>query len=85
MVVTNNLNVQGSNFRIGNAIFNTTELFNGLLDDVRVYSTALSESEIGRLASQSISSAAPEPTTGLMALLGVVGLGLFRRQRRRRR
>ena len=73
LVVTNNLNVQGSNFRIGNAIFDS-ELFNGLIDDVRVYDNALSQSEISALAS------IPEPSA--VALLGLGGLALLIRRRK---
>jgi hypothetical protein len=47
--------------------------YNGMLDDVRIYNTVLSESEINALI--------PEPAT--LALLSLGGLGLLRVRRRR--
>ena len=48
--------------------------FNGNIDELRIYNTALSEGEIGRLA-------IPEPSTGVLALLGAMMIG-FRRRRK---
>lgn len=70
-LVVGALNVGSANFRIGST--NSGEIFNGLIDDVRVYDTALSESAIGGLANP-----APIPTPAALpaglALLGVIGL-----------
>ena len=69
-VVTNNMNVQGVNFRLGSNR-NDSEEFNGLLDDVRIYDNALSGSEVAALV--------PEP--GSLALLGLGGLFVLQRRR----
>ena len=73
LVVTNDLNVQGINFRIGTDRSGANS-FNGLIDDVRVYSDAQSASQIAALA------AVPEPST--TALLGLGGLALILRRRK---
>jgi hypothetical protein len=52
--------------------------FNGQIDDLRIYNTALSAGEIGVLA------AIPEPSTGLVTAAGLGLLGLRRRPRRGR-
>ncbi|MBT3199105.1 MAG: LamG domain-containing protein [Phycisphaerales bacterium] len=69
--VIGDLTVGAQKFRIGST--NNGEYFNGLLDDMRVYNTALSESEISGLS-------VPEPAT--MSLLALGGLAILRRRRR---
>ena len=69
--VIGDLNVAALDFRIGSSPYNG---FNGLLDDVRVYSDAQSASQIAALA------AVPEPST--TALLGLGGLALILRRRK---
>jgi hypothetical protein len=71
-VLSGDLAVGAANFRIGTTNF--AEYLTGLLDDVRVYDTVLSEAEIGDLA------AAPEPAT--MSLLALGGLAILRRRRK---
>jgi hypothetical protein len=66
------LAVGAANFRIGST--NSGEFMNGLIDDVRVYDNALSQSEISTLAS------IPEPSA--VALLGLGGLALLIRRRK---
>ena len=70
--VISDLNVAAANFGIGSRT--GSEPFSGLIDDVRVYDSALSESEISTLAS------IPEPST--TALLGLGGLALILRRRK---
>jgi hypothetical protein len=73
-IITTN---SGDNTRFGNQFSGVpSEFFNGSMDKVRVYSNALSGSEVAALASTS----APEPTTGLLLLGGGV-LALIRRRR----
>ncbi len=45
----------------------------GLVDEIRVYDTVLSDSEMRALAS------VPEPTTGLLLIAGLLGLAARRR------
>jgi hypothetical protein len=78
-VLGGNLNVTAANFRIGST--NGGEFFDGLVDDVRVYDTALSELEIGALAAQT-AAGVPEPTS--LALMSLLGIVCFRRTRRNR-
>ena len=51
------------------------ENFLGLVDDVRIYDTALTASEISSLV------AVPEPTTAGVLALGAIALGARRRTR----
>ena len=54
-------------------------LLNGVLDDVHIYDRALSPSEVATLF------AVPEPNTALLLGIGMMGLGMRRRQRTHRR
>jgi len=96
---TGNLpNVQPTNFFLGRAA-NTAETLNGRLDDVGVFSHVLSDggvtvgnpvdpgSEIGFLynggTGNTIAALIPEPSTLMLAILSLLGLGLLGRRRRR--
>jgi hypothetical protein len=59
------------NWNIGRDSKNTTRLFTGLIDDVRIYNNALTAAEVKALI--------PEPAT--LAMLGLGGLTLLRRNR----
>ncbi|MCH8922786.1 MAG: PEP-CTERM sorting domain-containing protein [Planctomycetes bacterium] len=50
-----------------------------LIDEGRIYNTALAAQEISELTLVEI----PEPSTLLLAAIGLLGLGMARRQRRR--
>ncbi|MCH2169498.1 PEP-CTERM sorting domain-containing protein [Myxococcota bacterium] len=66
-------------FLIGQAIANTgtrVEGFQGFIDDVYIYNRALSPTEVSTLY-----SAVPEPSTGLLLSLGIIGMTLQRRRR----
>ncbi|NQT40435.1 MAG: LamG domain-containing protein [Planctomycetes bacterium] len=68
-------NIGNNNFFIGS--FGTGERFNGQLDDVRVYTGALSEEQLRELAFQPV----PEPSTVVLLALGILALLPLRRRR----
>ncbi|SHK42964.1 PEP-CTERM protein-sorting domain-containing protein/Myxococcales GC_trans_RRR domain-containing protein/MYXO-CTERM domain-containing protein [Rubritalea squalenifaciens DSM 18772] len=63
-----------NNFVIGGNSNLTADLFNGLMDEVRIYDTALTEQEI--------IDAATVPEPGATALLGLAGVALLLRRRK---
>jgi hypothetical protein len=71
-----NISSGGSFTRFGRQYGPHAEYFNGTLDNVRIYDGALSASEINAV------SAVPEPSSALMVLAGLAGLGALRRRRR---
>ena len=64
---TGGLNIGAANFRVGSTN-SGGEFCNGLLDDVRIYDTALTSSEIGTIAG------IPEPSTIILLVTGLIGL-----------
>ena len=62
----------GHRYRFGDGIYQ------GLIDDVRIYNTALSTTQIGALANAS--TAVPEPSTFILLALGLVSIGGIRYQ-----
>ncbi len=74
----NNISTQGSGAWIGGASSGTYGIFNGLMDDVAIWvGTALTIDEARGL----YLAAVPEPSTFLLAALGVLGLLSLRRRR----
>lgn len=61
---------------IGKSYYSGTDrrFFNGLIDDVRIYDSALSAEEINALA------VVPAPTSLILAISGLGGLALFRKR-----
>ena len=64
----------GTDTRLGAQFQNFGEYFNGELDEIEIYSGALSENEIASLASVK-PGVVPIPTSGLLLLSALVGLG----------
>lgn len=69
------MNTQAGTFEIGGLNLFGNNWPEGLIDDVRVYNTALSASDIADLAQR-----VPEPSSILLGLLGATGVALCRRK-----
>ena len=64
-------------FAIGaNSSWNSTH-FDGLIDEVRIYNTALTQSEV----QSAMSSPIPEPGRAMLAMTGMIAALFFRRRR----
>lgn len=74
------LGTGGSDTRFGRQFDGHAEYFNGFIDDVRVYNTALSAAEIAAIANPT--SPIPEPETYAMMLAGLGLLGFMARRRK---
>ncbi len=68
-------------FAIG-AEVNASNHFRGLIDDFRIYNRALSEADAAQLFSEGPGFVVPEPTSSVLAVVGLLSLGLVRRRRR---
>ncbi|MFM8330130.1 MAG: LamG domain-containing protein [Candidatus Methylumidiphilus sp.] len=62
----------GSNTRLGNQFSPYAEYFHGIIDDVRIYDSVLTATDIANLASPT--SAIPEPSSILLLVIGFAGL-----------
>jgi len=65
---------------LGKRIDLPTNLYTGLMDDIRIYNRALSSSDITEL--QNEPNPVPEPSTMLLLGSGLAGLGWYRRRRK---
>ena len=65
--------------RIGNSISGSWSYWNGMIDDVQIYNTALNAGQIQTVMAGNI---IPEPSTIVLAASGLLCLGLFARRRR---
>ncbi len=68
--------LSGSDTRLGRQFGDLSEYFNGTIDDVRIYNTALSAAEIANLAAP-----VPEPATMLLMGTGLAVLAGVRRKK----
>ena len=77
-------NDNDSNMMIGNNPDNTARGWDGVIDDVAIWNTALTDEEVLSIwnngAGASIASLVPEPSAALLSVLGVLGLGWRRRR-----
>lgn len=71
----------GTNTRFGRQFDPFGEYFNGLIDDVRIYNSALSSAEIHAIANPVAAIPEPETYAMLLAGLGVLGFAAHRRKR----
>jgi len=75
------LNTTNNGLRLGGQrMNNSNNSFDGALDDVRIYSRALSATDVNELYS---AVTIPEPSTFILAALGTVALAVGARRRRR--
>ena len=79
---TDTIDASGSDLYIGNRFAPSGDVgsFQGLMDELRIYDTALSVSQVRSLAGQS--AGVPEPGTFILMALGLAGLGFARGRRR---
>jgi hypothetical protein len=69
-------NASGNNFTVGAT--NTSEYFNGILDNVAVFNTALTPAQVAADEAQMV----PEPADTFSFVVGVAALVLLRGRRR---
>jgi len=66
------------NVRLGSHYSISTRALEGLIDDVRIFSNELPPAQI-----EAVLAGVPEPSTLILAVLGLLSLGVTRRRRRR--
>lgn len=69
----------GTSFSIGGTDATTNEWFNGRIDEVKLFSTALTQAEVVAAA---VPTAVPEPASAGIVVVGAVASRLLRRRRR---
>ncbi len=79
MTATNAIQASTEDFYIGRRPDSDERVFPGLIDNVRIYDTALTQAELNTISS--FNDPIPEPASGLLLLLGLTAL-LPRRGRR---
>ena len=75
------LGVTGSNTSFGRQFGGNGEYFQGDLDDISIYGTALYDGQVASLAAARI-SATPEPASFVLFATGLTGLAIAHRRRR---
>ena len=81
--------INGGVWQIGRDTCCSNRVFDGLIDDAGIWTRALSEREIGKIyraglmgIDQAHAAVIPEPSTFVLAALGLLCLALHRRRRR---